>query len=75
MTTVSIDDLKQLVRDSEQNHEIQGMDDELPVTAAAARMAQPQPDQTVQLAVSRSWIQRSVQRLWQVISSNLESGS
>jgi hypothetical protein len=75
MTTVSIDDLKQLVRDSEQNHEIQGMDDELLVTAAATRVAQPWPDQAVQLAVGRSWIQRSVQRIWQVITSNLESGS
>jgi hypothetical protein len=75
MTTVSIDDIRQLVRDSEQNHEIQGMDDELLVTAAATHVAQPRPDQAVQLAVDRSWIQRSVQRLWQVISSNLELGS
>ena len=74
MTTVSIDDIRQLVRDSEQNHEIQGLDDELLVTAAATHVAR-QPDQAVQLAVSRSWIQRSVQRVWHVISSNLELGS
>jgi hypothetical protein len=75
MTTVSIDDIRQLVRDSEQNHEIQGMNDELLAMAAATRVAQPRPDQAVQLAVSQSWIQRSAQRLWQMISSNLELGS
>ena len=75
MTTVSIDDIRQLVRDSEQNHEIQGMNDELLVTAAATRVAQPRPDQAAQLAASRSWIQRSVKHVWQVISSNLELGS
>ncbi len=46
MTTISIDTIWQLIRESERSHGIQFMDDELLITAAATHLAPPRPNQS-----------------------------
>jgi hypothetical protein len=45
MSTIAIDYIWQVIRESERSDEIQFMDDELLIKAEAARLAQPRRDQ------------------------------